>query len=1305
MRLERGLGARESSNATQDHAPITPMQEAMRLHALSHPGMELQQVVLECDERFDWDRLVAAWRWVLQRHPGLRVVFDTSDPSCTRQRVLALTDDDVPARASIEGRDQLESFLQRDRGAPRPADRRFGGVTLLHAPQRDILIWTHHHAHVDGRSIELVLSDLLQRYDQGAAHDPPRDGDLAEVLRERAALNAAAAINYFAERLRGVDEATPTPGTSARTSDGEGRTDESNASLDSGTLAALRGLAKQHGFTLANAVQLAWALVISRYTFRDDVVVGVTRSGRFVVDGAQGVVGCLINTIPLRVRLKPDTDRLTALRRLREDAIAARPHEAVPLAQVRTRLGLEAGLLDTVIVHEAHTLQVKMRQVLGDAIAGRTFDLRSRSAPALVLAIYEDEERPLVVKVEYREGKVAKHVAESLPARVTSVLRQFVEQPERSLSSICVSDAHEHSPLSSQVPAGLMAPSLCEGLLSIARARPYATAVVDLNTDLRLSYAELLNAASAFSRSLLALDVQPGDVVAVTARASAETVVAFWGCAFTGAIYLPIDPTYPSERREHMLTDSGARTVALSPVEERWAGEDVDYVLIPTRGDGKAIIEPLSISLDEPLYLIYTSGSSGTPKGVQVPTRALLHHAAGVSTKYGLAHYDSVLQFASPSFDVWFEEVVPTALIGASLVVRDRECARSIEHLLARVQEHHVSVLQLPTAFFNEVVADMMRSGARLPAMVRLVIIGGERANAAACARFVTAHPEVRLVNAYGPTEATITSLAFGMQGERIQGEVPIGRPLGDTLAWVVDTCDHPAPPGGVGELVLGGPQLALGYHGRPEQTEAAFPKALGSLGAQRAYRTGDLVVNVADELVYVGRADEQVKVRGYRIELGEIESALRSLRIVAEAAVVFHKGASDEARLVAWVVPTGETDKRNVTAELGARLPHYMVPSEVCFLEQLPITPGGKVDRRALARRAPPEESLRSEEIQTTSPLAAKLAELFGAVVARPVGPDDDFFDVGGHSLRVIRLVSDIRDSTGVDIGAGAIFATRTPRRLAERMQGQGSSDLGAPTIEFVTLNAGRTDRDPMYCILGIDVYRPIAQRLGARPVIGVYVPEEELREDGMMPPTEELAGSYIDAIATTGARHAKSICGVSYGGIVALELAQQRAAAGDPLDLLVLLDPVLPEMEVSGPWDGLHSLVHRVRYQAGDLGERALRRLGILQPTAAAPLPGAPDNEADRQAWLKRRKRYSVALEDYTHRLRRYSGRSVVFVARDRLPSKLNYTIRRWRELLGPFARIEVMPGDHGTFITPPHVDELAARLAHLLDDSLSQ
>ncbi|MFT5358840.1 MAG: amino acid adenylation domain-containing protein [Polyangiales bacterium] len=1284
---------------------VTPMQEAMRLHALTNPGMELQQVVMESDERLNWDRLVAAWRWVLERHPGLRVVFDTSDPSCTRQRVLSLGSDELPARVSIERRAQLKSFLQRDREAPRPTDRRFGGVTLLNAPDGDILVWTHHHANVDGRSIALVMSDLLRRYDQGAAYEPPREGDLVQVLRARAALNADAAVDYFVERLQGVDEATPTPGALAHTGDEQGTTVESHASLDAVTLGALRALGKEHGFTFANAVQLAWALIISRYTFRDDVVVGVTRSGRFAVDGAKGVVGCLINTIPLRVRLKPDTDCLSALRGLREEVLATRPHETVPLAQVRTRLGLEAGLLDTVIVHEGHTLQLRMRQLLGEAVVGRTFAIHSRSAPGLVLALKEDEDRPIVVKVEYREDKVAKYVADSLPERLTSVLRQFVEHPERLLSNVFVADLDESSPLRSRVPAGPQAPSLAEGLRAVVSARPQNAAIVELSTGLRLSYAELLDAVSAFSRRLHSLGVKPGDVVAVSARASAETVVAFWGCAFVGAVYLPIDPTYPSDRREHMLEDSGARLVALSAEEPQWAGDAFDYVVIPTRGDEQPLFEPLKVGLDAPLYLIYTSGSSGTPKGVVVSTRALLQHAAAARTKYGLAHYDSVIQFASPSFDVWFEEVVPTALIGAALVVRDEMCARSIDHLLERVREHRISVLQLPTAFFNEVVAEMTRSGGRLPAVVRLVIIGGERANAAACARFSEAHPEVRLVNAYGPTETTITALAYGMQGEkRVHGEVPIGRPLGGTLAWVVDTCGNPAPRGGIGELVLGGPQLAIGYHRRPEQTEAAFPKDLGTLGATRTYRTGDLVLaNEDSELVYVGRADEQVKLRGYRIELGEIESALRNLAGVAEGVVVFHEGAKKEARLVAWVVPTEGADERTVKTELGARLPHYMVPSDVCFVEHLPVTPGGKIDRRELSRRIPPRvDSVQSDEDVAASPLVAQLAELFGAVVARAVGPDDDFFDMGGHSLRVIRLVGEIRESMGFDVGAGAVFAARTPRRLAERMQAQASPGAGSPAAEFVELNAGRSGVAPMYCILGIDVYRPIAERMGPRPVVGVYVPEEELGHDGKMPSTEELASAYLGAVATPAIGPARSVCGVSYGAVVALELAQQRAAAGDPLDLLVLLDPVLPEMETEGRWDPIHNLVHRVRYQGEELGQRALRRLGLL-PNTVVPRAGAPDGEADRLAWVERRDRYSVALQDYAHRLRPYSGRSVVFIARDRRPTTLNDTIKRWRELLGPYARVEVMPGNHGTFISPPYVDQLAERLTNLLDHSM--
>ncbi|MFI6780251.1 amino acid adenylation domain-containing protein [Micromonospora sp. NPDC050276] len=552
-----------------------------------------------------------------------------------------------------------------------------------------------------------------------------------------------------------------------------------------------------------------------------------------------------------------------------------------------------------------------------------------------------------------------------------------------------------------------------------------------------LGYAELLRRIDALASVLRGHGVGPGELVGICLPRGREAIVAMLAVIRAGAGYLPLDPTYPPARLALMVTDArpvlvltghgGADLPAGTP---RLAldAEPVDASAGPAT---VAVPDP-----EDPAYVIFTSGSTGRPKGVSVPRRALEHFCRAARERYDLAPDDRVLQFASLSFDASVEEIFPPLAAGATVVIRDEDAISSPRRFLDHCDRHEITVLDLPTAYWHELVAAIDRGEAELPAGIRLVIIGGEAAQASAITRWhARVGAGVRLFNTYGPTEATVVATCADLTGWSGDGPVPIGRPLSGVSCAVVGEDDRPVAVGEPGELRISGPGVATGYLNRPDLTAERFP--LGPDG-RITYATGDRVRELPDgQLAYLGRLDNQVKIRGFRVELGEIETALRRLPGVTDAVVVVDQGTG-QPRLVGHLLTSATTvDAGTVRRRLGADLPAHLVPAAVLGHRAFPLTAQGKVDRAALARLPLPAtaeatssgRSAGDTDDPVSTALAARWTELLGVPA---VGPDDDLFTLGADSLDAIRLLGAVRHDHGAELTLTQLYAAPTPARLA---------------------------------------------------------------------------------------------------------------------------------------------------------------------------------------------------------------------------------------------------------------------------------
>jgi amino acid adenylation domain-containing protein len=506
------------------------------------------------------------------------------------------------------------------------------------------------------------------------------------------------------------------------------------------------------------------------------------------------------------------------------------------------------------------------------------------------------------------------------------------------------------------------------------------------------------------------------------------------------------------------------------------------------------------VAPEAPAYVLYTSGSTGKPKGVLVSHDALMSHARAILPAFGLTRADRCLQFTSPSFDVSLEEMLPTWLAGARVVLRSDASATSIDAFFAELTQHAVTVVNVPSAFFAEIAVYVRDTKRTMPRTVRLVVVGGERPSPVAYAAWRRFHGGVRFLNAYGPTEVTITSTYCDPAESGVPADgrtdLPIGRGLGRCRTYVVEPGGDLAPLGVPGELCIAGPQVALGYLGRPELTAERFaPDPFGG-GAdpaeRRMYRTGDLVRRLpAGDLEFCGRVDEQVKIRGFRIEPGEIESILRADPRVRDAVVAARENRAGSLRLVAWAVPTASAaaalDADALRAICRAQLPAYMIPSSFAIVDALPLTPSGKVDKRALGE--PDDDAGASTFVQPRGDVETWIASLFAELLGRDrVGAEDGFFELGGHSLLAVRLLSRINARTSRErVELGTIFAHPTVRGLARAIEMGGAA--GTPTI--VPLNRAEPGGLPLFCICGVELYARLGRAMEAdRRVYGVFLP-----------------------------------------------------------------------------------------------------------------------------------------------------------------------------------------------------------------------
>ena len=859
------------------------------------------------------------------------------------------------------------------------------------------------------------------------------DGTLEFLGRlDHPARNGEAYKAFFRQLLGDVDEATAPFGVVNKQGDVSGR-DEACLTLEPSLAEGLRTQADRLGVTPVSLFHLAWALVVARTSAREDVLFGTLLSGR-TPEGtcSDREPGLFVNTLPVRVVLH-DTPLEQAVRDVHAQLTQLRRQLYAPVSLVQECSALPAPALFSALLNVRYeaggaTPEVESRLPWQGA-EPRNIALTSHPCTLTV----EDIGRNVTLYAQVSARIAAERICAFMRNTLENMLETLETKPGTPVYAIeMLPSAERHQLLHgwNATPAALPANEYVHELFE-AQAEKTPEAIAVTFEDRQLSYAELNRRANQLAHHLIASGLRPEARVAIVLERRLELVVAMLAILKAGGAFVPIDPAYPAERLSFMIEDSTPailltqRSVlpVLGPLPDELAVFTLDdpaplWATLPATNPERSSTGVTSANL---AYVIYTSGSTGRPKGVLIEHGPLALHCRECQEFYELTPEDRVLQFASPSFDASIEQILPPLLSGARVVLRDAQIWTPNE-FQQKLAELGLTVINLPPAFWQQLAEQWAHAAEPVSAhAVRLVIIGGDAMSVQTLRQWQqTKFNEVRLLNAYGPTETVITATSFEIPalepGQAPLERLPIGRPRGARQIYVLDRWRQLAPVGVAGELHIGGSALARGYHNRGELTEEKFiaDPFRPEVGA-RLYRTGDLARYLPDgNIEFLGRIDQQVKLRGFRIELGEIEVRLREYAAIREAVVLLREDAAGNKRLVAYYVALNHEpiDAKQLRSHLAASLPEYMVPASYVRLDALPLTPNGKLDRKALP--APDGEAYSSRRYEAPQgKTEILLATIWAELLKRDrVGRHDNFFELGGHSLLAVRVLSRLQNS-----------------------------------------------------------------------------------------------------------------------------------------------------------------------------------------------------------------------------------------------------------------------------------------------------
>ena len=1038
------------------------MQEGILFHTLCASEPEVYSVQWSCTLHGNLrvSTFKRAWQRVVDRHPALRTAFswelrDEPFQIVYRHVELPWRQHDWRSMSAAEQERQLEAFLAEDRAQ---------GFELSKAPLMRLalnqlsedayqFVWSLHHLLLDGWSRPILLREVFQMYDAFCADRElhlevgrPYGDYIAWLQRQ----DLSQAELFWRQTLQGFT--TPTAlnvgnayGSSSSKNAGHA---EQQIRLSAAATADLQALAQQHQLSLNTLVQSAWAMLLSRYSGQEDVVFGATVAGRPTdLAGVESMIGLFINTLPVRVRVVPKALLIPWLQERQHQQVEARQYEYSPLVQVQGWSDVPRGLplFESLLVFENYPVRTSVQEWSNSLEIHRVRVVSRTNYPLTVVAVPGPE---LTLRIAYQCHRFDTATINRMLGHLRTLLEGMVTNPAQRLVDLpMLTQAERHQLLGEWNDSSLAYPQ-DTGIHQLFEAQVARTpdAVAVVFEDQELTYRELNIRANQVAHHLQALGVGPEVLVGLHVERSLEMMVGLLGIIKAGGAYVPLDPAYPQERLTFILQDAQVSVLltqqrlsaGLSEHQTQIVCLDTDCDLIAQESRTNPINK---VTPDNLVYVLYTSGSTGIPKGVAVEHHQLCNYLHGISKRLALPNPASFATVSTLAADLGNTMVFVSLCTGGCLHILSQERVADPYTMADYFRHHVIDCLKIVPSHLAALQTSPHPEQV-LPR--RLLILGGEASRSDWIESLKRLAPGCVILNHYGPTEATVGVLTYHVEENQhapITSTLPLGRPLTNVQIYLLDPYLQPVPIGVQGELYIGGASVARGYLNRPALTAEKFiPNPFSDRPGARLYKTGDLARYLPDgNIEFLGRLDNQVKLRGYRIELGEIETTLEYHPAIRQAVVLAREDTPGDRRLVAYCVPHHGCipDIRELRSFLQTKLPDYMVPAAFMVLDALPLTPNGKVERQALPAPDQERPPLSEAFVAPSTPSQELLVGIWARVLkVESVGIHDNFFALGGHSLLAVQVMSRLRKVFQVDVPLRVLFDAPTVAGLARYVE-----------------------------------------------------------------------------------------------------------------------------------------------------------------------------------------------------------------------------------------------------------------------------
>lgn len=1185
----------------QDMYYLSPMQEGMLFHTLHHQekGFYVEQMDMNVKGTLRSDLLEKSMNIIVERYDIFRTVFLHEKVKRPVQVVLKnrpfqLDVVDIQDLSESEQLERIDRFKQKDqlRGFDLSKDLLMRASVFQTGPSSYRWIWSYHHILLDGWCFGLVVQELFAIY-HALLHDIPYRLEPVKPYKEYIQWlekqDKQASLEYWTQSLAGFEGQSTFKEQRKQTNEHE--LGEIEWAMSKEETAALSELALQQNATLSSALQSAWSILLSRYQRSNDVLFGTVVSGRPAdLAGVDRMVGLFINVIPRRIQLTDQMTFRSLLSETQQQSLAAEPHQYIPIYDIQAKAG-QQQLIDHIVVFENVPAAKKDEQ---ESLLGFTVeDMNVYEKSNYDLNLLASPGEQLQLKLAFNQRAFDPAFVRKLKDQLTLLIKEAIKHPDQSVHTLTLVTKQEKQRMLEEWNA----PELEHDQLYLTKwfehnVRKQPNAVALSAGDHTMTYAELNEQANRLARHLQKNGVGHQTVTAILAERTPELIVSLLAVLKAGATYVPIDPDYPESRIQYMLKDSGAThllTHSSFISQTRSLAFDGTYLF----ADDQEILLmssenlPLEAGLNDTAYIMYTSGTTGQPKGIMT-THSNIARVVKNTNYLTILETDTLLSLSNSVFDGFTFDVYGALLNGAKLVLPQKETILDMGKLTELIKGEHISVMFVPTALFHLLVdegTDWMRG-------VRKVLFGGERASVQHVRKAFDVMGKGRLLNVYGPTESTVFATYYPID-EAIPLEahsIPIGKPLNQTGAYILSEHRQLQPIGMVGELCLSGKGLAKGYLNRPDLTKQVFiahPFAAG----ERLYRTGDLAYFREDGLIeYAGRVDDQVKIRGHRIELTEIEANLLMYPGVKQAVLLADHDETNHTRLLAYITCDdawkGKLD--DIKSRLKERLPAYMLPHELIELENLPLTPNGKVDKRQLPKPEAPQGNrhvkLPANEVEQ------KLLVMWREVLEREdISTDDHFFELGGHSLKAMSLLSKVSKEFEVQVPIHLLFETPTIEALSHYIQHQDGETAG-----YLVFNESQTST--VFALPPLPGYGFIYQE-AAKTLDDVRLVAFDFIE------TNNRMAQYVQHIQHLQPKGPLTLMGYSGGCYLAFELVQALEQGGRTVEKVIMIDSYkkIGESDLEGRSidDDIEAIVHQTKQS--ELAQGEIVQEALAQKTRA--------------------------------------------------------------------------------------------------------